>query len=449
MFYLIINYEEIEMEDIAFGGNPKEGNINKKKVQKASDNAGQLEKKRKTKPSKIHLATMIDSDPPYSQAYKDTNNVNAAGTNEVNDVGGKTSTELPFDTNMPTLEDYIIFDFSRNDEDDDAVADMNNLDTIIQVNPIPTTRIHKDHPLDLVIRDLQSATQTRKMIKNLKEHGMQAEEAMHGRASTIQVYNKLGLYIQVEKPVWTYIKLLELDDIIFGSTKKELCFAFEKLMHEKFQMSYMRELTFFLGLQKSRRNTQETHKALLKDDDGEEVDVHMYRLMIGSLMYLTFSRPDIMFVVYVCARYQVNPKVSHLHDVKRIFSPKTTAWNEFSSTMASAIICLATNQKFNFSKFIFEGMIRNMDNVSSKFLMYLSFPKLRSRAGQWNITKTPSKATPNESSSLGTTLSCGPRCQETMGDTIAQTRFENVSKHSNDSLLARGVTRLRSDEDIT
>ncbi|GJV27643.1 reverse transcriptase domain-containing protein [Tanacetum coccineum] len=63
-----------------------------------------------------------------------------------------------------------------------------------------------------------------------------------------------------------------------------------------------------------------------------------------------------------------------------------------------------------------------------------------------NITKTRSKATPNESSSLGTTSGGGPRRQETIGDTIAQTRFENVSKHSNDSLLARGNT-LRSDED--
>ncbi|GJY39346.1 hypothetical protein Tco_0425710, partial [Tanacetum coccineum] len=63
-----------------------------------------------------------------------------------------------------------------------------------------------------------------------------------------------------------------------------------------------------------------------------------------------------------------------------------------------------------------------------------------------NITKTRSKVTPNESSSLGTTSGGGPRCQETMGDTTARTRFESVSKHSNDSLLARGNT-LRSDED--
>ncbi|GJT23839.1 hypothetical protein Tco_0893776 [Tanacetum coccineum] len=77
-----------------------------------------------------------------------TNNVNVASTNEVNVVGGKTSIELPFDPNMPALEDYSIFDSSRNDEDDGAEADMNNLDTTIQVSSNPTTRIYKDHPLD-------------------------------------------------------------------------------------------------------------------------------------------------------------------------------------------------------------------------------------------------------------------------------------------------------------
>ncbi|KAJ9558313.1 hypothetical protein OSB04_012927 [Centaurea solstitialis] len=63
----------------------------------------------------------------------------------------------------------------------------------------------------------------------------------------------------------------------------------------------------------------ETHKHLTADVEGEEVDVHHYRSMIGSLMYLTASRPDIMFAVCVCARYQVRPKESHLHAVKRIF----------------------------------------------------------------------------------------------------------------------------------
>ncbi|GJX89416.1 putative ribonuclease H-like domain-containing protein, partial [Tanacetum coccineum] len=70
---------------------------------------------------------------------------------------------------------------------------------------------------------------------------------------------------------------------------------------------------------KTASTPMETQKPLLKDEDGEEVDVHMYRSMIGSLMYLTSSRPDIMFAVCACARYQVNLKVSHLHAVKRIF----------------------------------------------------------------------------------------------------------------------------------
>ncbi|GJT90009.1 retrovirus-related pol polyprotein from transposon TNT 1-94 [Tanacetum coccineum] len=461
----------------------------------------------------------------------------------------------------------------------------------------------------------------------------------------------------------------------------------------------------------------ETQKPLLKDEDGEEVDVHFYRSMIGSLMYLTSSRHNIMFAMCTCASYQVNPKVSHLYAVKRIFrylkgqlklglwypkdspfdlvaytdsdyagasldrksttgeaeyvaassccgqvlwiqnqlldygdcnekkliqivkihtdknvadlltkafdaktvneevqlqalvdgkkviitestirrdpqlenaegiaclsnaaifeqltligyekllqkltfykaffspqwiflihiilqclSAKTTAWNKFSRTMASAIICLATNQMFNFSKYIFESMVKNLDNVG-KFLMYPRFVQVflnkqvdemskhngiyvtpshtkkifgnmkRVRKGfsgraiplfptmvkqkprkhrkdtqipqssgptdnvadevvneemddsldrdattstsldteqdRGNINKTQSKAIPNEPSSPRTSSGGGPRRQETMGDTIAQTGFENVSKTSNDSLLAE-VNTPQSDKD--
>ncbi|GJV48307.1 putative ribonuclease H-like domain-containing protein [Tanacetum coccineum] len=138
-----------------------------------------------------------------------------------------------------------------------------------------------------------------------------------------------------------------VDDIIFGSTNKELCTEFEKLMHDKFQMSSMGELNFFLGLQVKQREDgifisqdkyvaeilrkfgftdvrtastpMDTEKPLLKDSDGDDVDVHLYRSMIGSLMYLTSSRPDIMFAVCACARFQVTPKVSHSHAVKKIF----------------------------------------------------------------------------------------------------------------------------------
>ncbi|GJT52243.1 putative ribonuclease H-like domain-containing protein [Tanacetum coccineum] len=82
---------------------------------------------------------------------------------------------------------------------------------------------------------------------------------------------------------------------------------------------------------KTASTPMETNKALLKDEEAADVDVHLYRSMIGSLMYLTASRPDIMFAVCACARFQVTPKTSHLHAVKRIFRylkghPKLGLW---------------------------------------------------------------------------------------------------------------------------
>ncbi|GJR53616.1 putative ribonuclease H-like domain-containing protein [Tanacetum coccineum] len=150
-----------------------------------------------------------------------------------------------------------------------------------------------------------------------------------------------------------------VDDIIFGSTNKELCTGFEKLMKDKFQMSSMGEPNLFLGLQvqqkhdgifisqdkyvdeilkkfnyndvKSSTTPVDLEKPLVKDGDADDVDVHLYRSMIRSLMYLIASGPDIMFAVCACARFQVNPKTSHLTAVKRIFKylkgkPKLGLW---------------------------------------------------------------------------------------------------------------------------
>nr|GEY58460.1 hypothetical protein [Tanacetum cinerariifolium] len=63
----------------------------------------------------------------------------------------------------------------------------------------------------------------------------------------------------------------------------------------------------------------ETQKPLVKDEEVADVDVHLYKSVIRSLMYLTASRPDIMFAVCACSRFQVTPKLSHLHAVNRIF----------------------------------------------------------------------------------------------------------------------------------
>ncbi|GKA14038.1 putative ribonuclease H-like domain-containing protein [Tanacetum coccineum] len=419
-----------------------------------------------------------------------TNNVNAASTNEVNVVGGKTSIKILVNPNMPALEDYSIFDLSSVDQDNGAKADMNNLDAFMPVSPIPTTRVHKDHPVEQIIGDLNSAPQTRRMTKNLEEHGLfssvqqrtnhkdfqncmfacflsqeEPKKVIHALKDPswieamqeellqfknkkdergIVIKNKARLvaqgytqeegidYDEVFAPV-ARIKVIRLflayasfKDFMVYQMDVKSAFLYGKIEEEVYvcqppgfedpdfpdrvykvekalyglhqaprawyetlstylldngfqrgkidktlfirrdkgdillvQMSSMGELTFFLGLQVKQKNDgifisqdkyvaeilkkfgftevktastpMETQKPLLKDEDGEEVDVHLYRSMIGSLMYLTSSRPDIMFAVCACARYQVNPKVSHLHAVKRIFrylkgQPKLGLW---------------------------------------------------------------------------------------------------------------------------
>ncbi|GKB92061.1 putative ribonuclease H-like domain-containing protein, partial [Tanacetum coccineum] len=688
-----------------------------------------------------------------NDSVNSTNNINTASdgnsTNNINNVSltvnttgieinalSNTSIKLPNDLNMPKLEDIL---YSDDYENVGAEADMNNLNTCMPVSPIPTTKIHKDHPVEQIIGDLNLAPQTRRMTKNLKECEEPKKDLPNGKRAIgtkwvfknkkdergIVIKNKARLVVQgytqkegidydevfapvarIEairiflayvsfkdfvvyqmdvKSAFIYGKIEEevyvcqppgfedpdiphrrgkidktlfikkdkgdillvqvyVDDIIFGSTKKLLCIEFEKMMHKKFQMSSMGELTFFLGLQvkqkedgifisqdkyvtnifkkfgctnvKTSSTPMETQKPLLKDEDGEEVDVYLNRSMIGSLMYLTYLRPDIMFAVdsnekkpiqmikihtdknvadlltkafdvkTVNGKQQLQALVDRkkiiiteatvrrdlqfedadgiyclpnatifeqltlmgyeklslkltfykaffslqwkflIHNILQCLSAKTTTWNEFSSIMASAIICLATNQKFNFSKYIFESMVKNLDSAG-KFLMYLRFvqvfldnqlegminhnriyiapshtqkvfanmkrqgkdfsgrvtplkqrpvkPKrkdtdipqssvpvenvadyvvyeerddsleratttatgLDAEQDRGNISKTQSKATPNEPSSIGTSSGGGLRRQDTMRDTIDQTRSENVSKFSNDPLLAR------------
>ncbi|GJX14660.1 ribonuclease H-like domain-containing protein [Tanacetum coccineum] len=219
----------------------------------------------------------VDEDPRKDSKSNDqekednvnsTNNVNVASTNKVNTVGGKTSIELLDDPNMSALEDYIIFDFTRNDEDNGVVADINNLDTTIQVSHIPTTRIHKDHPLDQVIGDLQSATQTRNMSKNLKEHGLFEDPDFPDRVYKVEK----ALYGLHQAPRAWYETL---------STY---------LLDNEFQRGKIDKTLFIKRFTevKTASTPMETQKPLLKDEDGEEVDVHMYRSMmccrVGSII---------------------------------------------------------------------------------------------------------------------------------------------------------------------
>ncbi|GKA49713.1 putative ribonuclease H-like domain-containing protein [Tanacetum coccineum] len=391
-----------------------------------------------------------------------TNNVYTASPLVNFDGLSHFNANLPDGLRMPNLEDTGIFGSAYDDEDFVAGGDMNNN----ACSPITTTRVHKDHPVKQIIRDLHSAPQTRRMTKNYEEHGLvsliqkqrrinykdfqnclfacflsqvkpkkvyknkkdergtvvrnKARMVAQGhtqediidydevfapvaRIEAIRLFlayasfmnfvvyqmdvKSAFLYGKIEEEVYVFhppgfedqefpdkvykvekalyglhqaprawyetlstyllenrfqrgtidkilfIKKVKCDillvqvyvnDIIFGSTKKELCTGFEKLMHKKFQMSSMGELTFFLGLQVKQKEDgifisqdkyideilkkfgfstvriastpMETSKPLLKDAEAEDVDVHLYRSMIGSLMYLTASRPDIIYL---------------------------------------------------------------------------------------------------------------------------------------------------------
>ncbi|GJW31847.1 putative ribonuclease H-like domain-containing protein, partial [Tanacetum coccineum] len=115
------------------------------------------------------------------------------------------------------------------------------------------------------------------------------------------------------------------DDILLVKQKSDGIF----ISQDKYVAKILKKFNF--ASLKTTSTPMETNKALIKDEEAEDVDVHLYRSMIRSVMYLPTSRPDIMFAVCACARFQVTPKISHFNAVKRIFrylkgQPKLGLW---------------------------------------------------------------------------------------------------------------------------
>jgi hypothetical protein len=158
-----------------------------------------------------------------------------------------------------------------------------------------------------------------------------------------------------------------VDDIVFGGLSHSLVARFAEDMSKEFEMSMMVELHFFLSLQikqakegtfvheakytkdilkkfkmddsKTLSTLMSTTTALDADEDKEPGDQKVYRSMIGSLLYLTATRPDIQFSVCLCARFQASPRTSHRQAVKRIFrnlryTPELGLWYSASSTLS-------------------------------------------------------------------------------------------------------------------
>nr|GEY38260.1 putative ribonuclease H-like domain-containing protein [Tanacetum cinerariifolium] len=428
-----------------------------------------------------------------------TNTVNVVGTNRVNVVSENISNELPFDQNMPSLEDIV--------------------------SPVATTRIHKDHPLDQVIGDLHLTTQTGNMLKNLEEHRKRAigtkwvfrnkkgksgnvirnkarlvshrhtqEEGIDydevfasvARIEAIRLFLAYAsfkasvVYQRNVKSAFLYGKIIEevyvcqplgfevlnfpdkvykvkkalyglhqaprawyktlstylldngfhrekidktlfirrhkgdillvqvyMDDIIFGSTKKEFCIAFEKMMHEKFQISlwYPKDYPFDLV---AYTDSDYARASLDRKSTIGGCQYIWCRLISWQCKKQTVVANSTTEAEYVaasscCGQLWTTAKVKtingegQLHalvDGKKIFItestmrrdlqledakgvnclPKAAIFEQFTlmGTMDFAIIYLATNQKFNFSKYIFESMVKNLDIVN-KFFKYPRF----------------------------------------------------------------------------
>ncbi|GJW30254.1 retrovirus-related pol polyprotein from transposon TNT 1-94 [Tanacetum coccineum] len=393
--------------------------------------------------------------------------------NQTNGIAGKTDNIVACqaEKKIEPEQEYILIPFYTTDPlisqgpKDSAKADLNNLETTMNVSPIPTTRIDKDHPKDQIIGDLNSAIQRRRMTKISDEHAMVSYINKQRRTNHKDYQNCLfACFLSQKEPkkviqalvdpswveamqeellqfklqkVWTLVDLpngnraigtkwvfrnkkeergivvrnkarlvaqgytqeegIDYDEMdvksafLYGTIEEEVyvcqppgfedphfldkVYKVEKALYGLHQAhkAWYETLSTYLIENGFRRGTIdktlfikkdkgdillvqvyvddiifgstkkslcdefeastpiETNKALVKDEEAEAVDVHLYRSMIGSLMYLTTSRPDIMFAVCACARFQVTPKTSHIHAMKRIFrylkgQPKLGLW---------------------------------------------------------------------------------------------------------------------------
>nr|GEU60371.1 putative ribonuclease H-like domain-containing protein [Tanacetum cinerariifolium] len=477
------------------------------------------------------------------------------------------------DPNMHNLEEIV---YSDNDRDVGAKADMTNFDTNIHVSPIPTTRNHKDHPVERIIGDIHSAPQTKRMTKSqvwtlvdlpydkrsigTKWIYINKKDERVARVDVIRLFlayasfkgfvvhqmdvKSTFLYGKIEKEVYV-CQPPGFEDLEFPNR----VYKVEKALYGLHQTprtcqdKYVDEILkkFGFSTMKTASTPIETSKPLMKEENAKDVDVYLYRSMIGSLMYLTSSRPDIMFTICACypkdSPFDLEAYTDSDYACASLDRKSTTGVCQFlwsrliswqckkqtvvvnSTTEAKYVaasncygqvlwiqndmldygynfmntkifidnestICIVKNQVFHLKTknikirhhFIRDSYMKRLiqiikihtdDNVAD--LLTKAFDVSRFQYLIASVKDGIEVNAGNSSVNTAYTYYCqlkfnaarhrlttvvdvnaveggGPRRQDTIGDTIAQTRSENVSKQSNDPHLSR-VNTLGSEED--
>ncbi|GJR27106.1 ribonuclease H-like domain-containing protein [Tanacetum coccineum] len=325
--------------------------------------------------SSVSTATMAyicTTSTPTSANTSDSSFVYLGGKIPI-DASTLPNDDLPIDLNMPALEDDSnavsgdgIFNGAYDDENVGTVADFNNMDDTINISPIPTLRIHKNHLKDQILGDPKSAVQTRGKIQkaSLAQQELVSYISKKNRTNHKDHQNcLLACFHSQEEPKnisqalkdesWVEAMQEELLHVfLYGTIEEEVCvhqlpgfvdpahpnkvykvikalyglhqaprawyetlysFMMENgyrrvkqqpdgifISQDKYVTNILKKFEFWSI--RTATTPIEANKPLVKDEDGKDIDVHDYRSMIGSLMYLTASRPDIMFAVCACPR---------------------------------------------------------------------------------------------------------------------------------------------------
>nr|GEU93043.1 hypothetical protein [Tanacetum cinerariifolium] len=262
------------------------------------------------------------------QQERQTEHTNS--TNSINTISSPVSTDGPSFVNVASpspinaaetpaipivtpINDTGIFGNAYDNEAMEEEVDMNSVVSSYIILDAPLTKFLKDRPKDQVIGSIETHVQIRQMTKINEEHGLISSVQKLRRTNHKDFQNCLfACYLSQMEPKKP-VQALKYPSWVEAMLEELLLF---KLLNVWTLVDLPKDKWKIV---KTASTLMEPNKAFVKDVEAKDVDVHLYRSIIGSLMYLTTSWLDITFVVCACARFQVTPKTSLLHYVKRIF----------------------------------------------------------------------------------------------------------------------------------